>query len=571
MISITEIIKIKPIIKDLLKMIYALPVIGILMGISSVFALRYIHHHKQIFIEKYKLSQLHCWYFILLSLYTAFAITGETYFLLEDKAWEISLIGVGVYIIFALLSFVNYIALAEKLNTLTFIPKTLPSKKEVTQFYWLSVLMMIGIGSFYWILLYPGNTSYDSNDVWTMITSNNYHTHHTVLYPITQAFLLGIINDVAFITFTQVLTFAFIYSLWTTFFYQHGYSKKIVLLVFGLWYLYPINGTTMVTMWKDIPYTQCLMLISYLLLQLYSKKELATNTLFLIFLGLTLAFGGMIRFNGLGILLLSLFFLTIKSYQNKNLKIIAIPIVSILCSLFLVNVILFKAFNFKDQIPIHKAGLIISPINTAYIYGMEDSLHPELLKQTKTVDDSIWKVGLNSVIPIFWSETRTPEQESNFIQIRDDLIKDTPTFLKNYFYTWISSPFIHLRTRLNYISSTWSRTGGYGGISPVGSQGFAPANNKEKFWYELLHFTTTSSVYIFPLWLTTIILLFIGVYWILYDNNKNKLLILMPWFANLGIMFFVSTANDVRYFWIALWMVPISLFLMNLKIQDNNN
>ena len=568
MISIAEL---KPIIKALLKMIYSLPVVGILMGIASVFALRYIHHHKQIFIEKYKLSQLHCWYFILLSLYTAFAITGETYFLLEDKAWEISLIGVGVYIIFALLSFVNYIALAEKLNTLTFIPKTLPSKKEVTQFYWLSVLMMIGIGSFYWILLYPGNTSNDSNDVWTMVTSNNYHTHHTVLYPVTQAFLLNIIKDLAFITFIQILTFAFIYSLWTTFFYKHGYSKKIVLLVFGLWYLHPFNGTTMVTMWKDIPYTQCLMLISYLLLQVYSKKELATNTLFLIFLGLVLAFGGMIRFNGLGILLLSLFFLMIKSYQNKNLKIIAIPIVSILCSLFLVNVILFKAFNFKDQIPIHKAGLIISPINTAYIYGMENSLHPELLKQTKTMDDSVWKVGSHSVIPIFWSETRTPEQESNFIQIRDGLIKDTPTFLKNYFYTWISSPFIHLRTRLNYISSTWSRTGVYGGIHPIESLHFAPANNKEKFWYKLLPLVVTSSIYIFPLWLTTIILLFIGIYWILYDNNKNKLLILMPWFANLGIMFFVSTANDLRYFWIALWMVPISLFLMNLKIQDNNN
>ena len=65
MISIAEL---KPIIKALLKMIYSLPVVGILMGIASVFALRYIHHHKQIFIEKYKLSQLHCWYFILLSL-----------------------------------------------------------------------------------------------------------------------------------------------------------------------------------------------------------------------------------------------------------------------------------------------------------------------------------------------------------------------------------------------------------------------------------------------------------------------------------------------------------------------
>ena len=566
MISIAEL---KPIIKALLKMIYSLPVIGVLMGVASVFALRYISHHKQLFIEKYRLSQLHCWCFILLSLYTAFAITGETYFLLEDKAWSISWIGVGVYIIFALLSFINYIALAEKLNTLAFTPKTLPSKKEVTQFYWLSVLIMIGIGSFYWILLYPGNTSYDSNDVWTMIISNNYTTHHTVLYPVTQAFLLSIINDVAFIIFIQVLTFAFIYSLWTTFFYKHGYSKKIVLLVFGLWYLHPFNGTTMVTMWKDIPYTQCLMLISYLLLQLYLKKELATNTLFLIFLGLTLAFGGMIRFNGLGVLLLSLFFLMIKSYQNKNLKTITIPVVSILCSLFLVNVILFKAFNFKDQIPIHKAGLIISPINTAYIYGVEDSLHPELLKQTKTMDDSIWKVGLHSVIPIFWS-SRTPEQESNFIQIRDDLIKDTPTFLKNYFYTWIGTPSIHLRTRLNYISSTWSRTGVYGGMHPIGSYEFAPAKNKEKFWYNLLPTVTVSSIYIFPLWLTTIILLFVGIYWILYDNNKNKLLILMPWFANLGIMFFVSTANDVRYFWIALWMVPISLFLMNLKTQDNN-
>lgn len=122
-----SIIEITPIIKGLLKMIYSLHLVGFLMGIASVFALRYILHHKQLFIEKYKSPRLYSWYFVLLSLYTAFAITGETYFLLEDKAWGISWIGVGIYTIFALLSFINYIALAEKLSTLAFTPIILPS------------------------------------------------------------------------------------------------------------------------------------------------------------------------------------------------------------------------------------------------------------------------------------------------------------------------------------------------------------------------------------------------------------------------------------------------------------
>ena len=528
-------------------------IVTALLGVLVCFS-PYLKRNKQKLLSLYNIKSLHFWLVLLLSLYTTFSLVGGIFFLPEGILWRFKFYEFILYLLLSVVVFFNYILLIELLQKQSV--KQYTERNDIKLFYWQNFCLFLGIGLIYWLVYFPGLLSPDSHNVLSQVQNNVFHTHHTVLYASFIELLWSIISvfstdyniGVGFLTLVQVITFSLIYSLWCTLFYQYGFSKKVLLIVFGLFQFIPINASFMAHLWKDIYYVQVMLLVTYLFLQFYINPKYAKNTIFLIFLGIVLSFVGMVRFNGIGIVFGGILLLFIYAFQHKNWKIFFIPFLSIISCFFIVNVILFSVLSFNQTLTTHKSGLVFQPVNTAYLYGLEESLHPEILKLTESVDRDIWTTATFDFITLmFWADTNE-QNTKDFYNIANDINKDNKTLLRYYFYTWVGSPVIHLRTRLNFSGIVWSAFAG-----PTTLVMNSIGNN---------------SYFLTPLWLTTIILLFYGVYCFLYKKTIN-IVILFPWIMNLGVLFFVSTATDWRYFAVASWLSLFAVFLLPISFQES--
>ena len=528
-------------------------IVATLLGVL-IFLSPTLIKNKQKLLSLYNIKSLHFWLVLLLSLYTSFSLVGGIFFLPEGILWRFKFYEFILYLLLSVVVFFNYILLIELLQKQSV--KQYTERNDIKLFYWQNFCLFLGIGLIYWCLFIPGLLSKDSNEVLHMVQNNDFNTHHTILYASFIKFLWSIISvfstdyniGVGFLTLVQVTTFSLIYSLWCTLFYQYGFSKKVLLIVFGLFQLIPINAIFMITLWKDIYYMQGILLIAYLFMQFYINPKYTKNTVFLIFLGVVLSFIGMIRFNGIGIVLGGVLLLFIYAFQYKNWKTFFIPFLSIISCFFIVNVILFSALSFKDVSLEHKSRLVLMPVNTAYLYGKEESLHPEILELSKKVPKEIWVDAVYNYVSSILNRDPNKQSTKDLIEVADTITKDNKTLLRYYFYTWIGSPVIHLRTRLNFSGIVWDA---HARSTLIGLRG-------------------NTSYILTPLWLTTIILLFYGVYCFLYKKTIN-IVILFPWIMNLGVLFFVSMATDWRYFAVANWLSLFAVFLLPISFQESKN
>ena len=524
----------------------------ILLGVFAL-SVPYLIKNKQKLLSLYNIKSLHFWLVLSLSLYTTFSLVGGIFFLPEGILWRFKFYEFILYLLLSVVVFFNYILLIDLLQKQSV--KQYTERNDIKLFYWQSFYLFLGIGLIYWLRHFPGIVGGDFPSVLNQVQSNNFNTHHTILYTSFTKLLWSIISIfstdynivVGFLTLVQVTIFSLIYSLWCTLFYQYGFSKKVLLIVFGLFQLIPLNASFMVDLFKDVYYVQGMLLVAYLFVQFYINPKYTKKTLFLIILGVSLSFVGMIRFNGIGIVLGGIILLFIYAFQHKNWKTFFIPFLSIISCFFIVNIILFNVLSFNQTLTMHKSSLVFMPINTAYFYEHENSLHPEILKLTEPVDRNIWipAWGVNYITTMFWGDPNE-QNTKNFYNIANIITKDNKTLLKYYYYSWIGSPLIHLRTRLNFVGPVWNP------YVKLTSITLSPMVDK---FYVLT-----------PLWLTTILLLFYGVYCFLYKKTIH-LVILFPWIMNLGVMFFVTQAAEWRYFAAASWLSLFAIFLLPISFQ----
>ncbi len=542
---------------------------GIIIVLMA-YTIPYCIKNKTQICKIYHYKTLHFWLVLLFSFLASFVLVGGTFFLplnvpvfYRAKLYEFILYFFLVGMIFA-----HSIVSIEILKKYQWPFDSRP-RNDSKKVFWQSFTLFLGIGVVIWIR-YPDRISNDSIQVLRMITTNEFNTHHTVLYPVLNQILWTVsrlftstdLQAIAFLTFVPLVTFAITYSLWLVLLYQRGFSKSLLWIVFSLFYINPINSLQMVTLWKDIFYTQALFLLPYLFILFYTDKKYQNSLWFLIVQGMLLAFILMIRFNGVGVVLFSILLLAIHSFISRQWKILYIPILTIIFSYVLVNTVIFKALNFKDTSTVHKSSLIMNTINTAYLYGMEDTLHPDILKLTKAegINQDIWRTArFNSITSKYWIDGDVPEFDSDieypkdtidFYDVVNVMVKDNRTFLKYYLYNWTHNFGMSIRTRLNFIQTSWSIRGVHS---------LRTMSNK-----------ADSLTVLWNTGVITILLLFYGIYNVLTKKYLN-LIILFPWITNLAVLFFVNQSTNFRYFWICNWTVLLAFFMIFIQFKKKEN
>lgn len=136
----------------------------------------------------------------------------------------------------------------------------------------------------YFIIYYPGLITNDSITEISLIINNfaNISNHHPVIHVLFCAvpFKIGmfIFNNTtiatACISFSQMTIMAGIYSYFIKFLYDRKINKKILFIILLYFSINPVNAFYSITIWKDIIFSGCLLLMILTIYKMLEKDKI---------------------------------------------------------------------------------------------------------------------------------------------------------------------------------------------------------------------------------------------------------------------------------------------------------
>lgn len=262
---------------------------------------------------------------------------------------------------------------------------------KVGQICMVLFFIVFGTGIFFSIAFYPGIITPDNIYFYeTALNGSLYGASdiHSFAYLCVFKAVISICDNYYIITILLLSFFAAAWACIFSYLYRKGLSKKAAIVITILWILFPSNIHMMIASWKDIPFTICMLILTYQLLKNYFDNTYGDKLRNLLVLSAALFGTAVFRSNGQVVLLVMVIFFGI-AYVKKKVKLKLL--VSILISLF--AVILFKGpvfhyFNVQ-QSPSNYSALPFMDGIVEYVYkGNElDDETAEYFYSLTTYDD----------------------------------------------------------------------------------------------------------------------------------------------------------------------------------------
>lgn len=188
--------------------------------------------------------------------------------------------------------------------------------------------------SLWLVAFFPGVMTPDSLTQWDEANTLQLNNLHPYLHTLLIVLLRGIYNSPATVALFQILLTSITFSYIFSFFLKKGISKWLISGLFCLFICSIPIGIYNITLWKDIPFSVCLVLLCFVIAKQYYAKKLDVKHLIVIMvLSLITTF---FRHNGIiNILLLPVVFL-FCFYRLTRLKTL------VLISSFLVATVFLK-------------------------------------------------------------------------------------------------------------------------------------------------------------------------------------------------------------------------------------
>jgi hypothetical protein len=106
----------------------------------------------------------------------------------------------------------------------------------------------------YLLAFWPGVMSFDSIDQWTQFRTGNYNDWHPVFHTLTEWTLTRLVESPAIVAAAQVAVLSSVVGWALASMRRLGLPAKAAWAVSGVAAVWPANGITVITLWKDIPY-----------------------------------------------------------------------------------------------------------------------------------------------------------------------------------------------------------------------------------------------------------------------------------------------------------------------------
>ena len=203
--------------------------------------------------------------------------------------------------------------------------------RQPLQFSWfLYTLPMVAVWGIYLLTFFPGMMSPDSNDQWRQIISGHFNDTHPVFHTLSMWLVTRVWLSPAAVVISQILFLSLTVAWGIRLLEEHDLPAWAGWLLAAIFALAPLNGNMVIVLWKDIPYSTSLFLLSLMIL-----KVVLTNGAWLekrftwVWLGLVSLCVASFRHNGLPIPIVSLIALLIF-YRKWWKKLIQATLLAVL-------------------------------------------------------------------------------------------------------------------------------------------------------------------------------------------------------------------------------------------------
>jgi hypothetical protein len=479
-------------------------------------------------------------------------------------------------------SFNFYIATAFLFLTITIPLLTLkikrnptPQKKYAWFFY---VLPMIVVWGAYLIAFYPGMMQTDSNVQWGQIVTGQFIDYH----PVFHTFLIWLITRIwyspAAVVIFQILFLSFTVAWGIRVLEEHGFPRWSSWVLAALFAFAPLNGNMVIVLWKDIPYSTSLLLLSLMILKIVlSKGEWLNHRLSWVWLGIVSLFVSSFRHNGLPIPVVTLILL-FACYRNfwkritRSLVLFVVLYGLIHGPLYSYLKVETPQFGFLQQIMMHH---ISAHINKGQpLSSVENKLAASLIPSNQ------WGYNCCTALSIMF----TPGYDDLKTSINGPIVQQLFLDLA------LKEPMVELK-HLQCVSSIVWRSPGYcaaNTLLPMTSTVWFDRNPGLNFFHEeslfpaLRDFLATALISIRKDPLLTILIapaiyLMVGIYatviFSIRRRDRRGLLFILPLLIQEAILVLINVSDNFRYHYgaylIGIFGIGLLIFALGEIIPEH--
>ena len=473
-------------------------------------------------------------------------------------------ITITTYIVISIVEFI-----VDRINN-----KVYAKKNKVNIYFFFIIFLIILICWLPYILtFFPGGIYSDTREsISQALGYSKLKNHHPILYTLLlrifiiiglkiSSLQLGIELFTIFQVFAMAATCAyFVYWL-----YKNNVSKKyitIVTLFFSLFRLIPLYA---ISIWKDTPFCIALFLYIIYIAEIINKDAKNLEKLGGIIKYIILIFFvAFLRNNGLYIVIFTTLIIAI-TYRKRLLKGLKEFIIITITQIILCGIIQGPVYNYKKINTGFAENLGILLQQVCYVVVEEGNITDEQLQFINNIcDTKIIKQIYNPCIVDTvkfnknFNHTYLAEHKSEFIKVWFEIFIQNPkSYIKAYLLNTVGFWDINKATFDAYINpKMWQN-----------ARQLGPIVQKD---YIQIHFVLSLEDVLIPnRAISSAIFLFImllGMLITIYQKKYKNLLIYMPAFITyITIMIAVPLAFSLRYVYILVLMLPLSLIIPFLK------
>jgi len=156
-----------------------------------------------------------------------------------------------------------------------------------------------GVWTMYLLAFWPGLMSSDSQDQWGQVLRAEFHNYHPAFHTLTLWLITRLWLTPAAVALTQIVALSLVFAATARELEAWGVCGRVRLLVTLAFSCSLVNGTMVVTLWKDVPYAiTCLGLFAILLALVRTRGRWAESPAHLAVLAVALVCVTLFRHNG---------------------------------------------------------------------------------------------------------------------------------------------------------------------------------------------------------------------------------------------------------------------------------
>lgn len=485
--------------------------------------------------------------YLFISFVSAFCLVGNTLLFNRSNVLE----NIFIFIIATFIVFILGLLIFKLIyKSIVFSDNTRVVDKKI---FWKVFTIIVSIWCLYLIAYFPGFMSTDSIDQWNQAVTSNYNDWHPVIHTLLIKAIQMVWNHPVLYSIVQMGVIAAILAYAMDYLHRRGLNKNLIITFSIIYACLPNNGIYAITMWKDIPYTYLLLLLTIYIAHIINDYESFWHKRkSVLVLATTLFLATTIRHNGIIVYLFLAVFIFVYSIVKKSKRIKSVMVVAI----SLVMLVIYKGYVFDElKVSPNPKGLKYY----APVHGIASIVHNQ-----KTINNDT-KAFLEEIMPInAWEKLYNDYTTSKFTfgneyPFVENLSKyNTPFILKLYIKNFLEYPDLIIKERLLMTQLLWS-------VKPTTAspnyryENKGIADNKfgikqydnplRQFINNVIKRTEINPLLDLLLWRTGIYLVIILYlsYYLYFHTTKKNLLILLPLYSNIVSLILSLKSQNYRY------------------------